>query len=752
MKVMHVLNCVAVLSNLVNCLDAQPPKAPSQPVTETIFGKQVTDPYRNLENLKDSAVQQWMKAQSVYARNVLNNIPGRQHVIDMMKDFDKRKSARVTNLVITNNDVYFYLKTTPGDETAKLYTGNGFDGQETLLFDPDQYSKDTTKKYTISIFPANGISPSDDGSLVAFTVAPNGSGNSVLLIMNVKEKKLLPEQIDRCLWNVVSWLPDNSAFFFNRLQSGDSRDKEWMKNSKAYLHKVGTDPSADKEFFSAVKYPELGIEPDDGPFVMYEKESHYLFGFAFSVDNRLKVFYAPISEMNNSVINWKRLFKPEDEVHWFNVTDKDLYVYTTKNAPHFKILKTSLQAPDLAHAEVLVPEDHEAAITSFTLTSEGLYYAVTKNGVDASLYHLPYGAKQASKLKLPLAAGSISLSTKTKASFDESMGGFTSPEVWATISGWTSDSKRYRYLPDKNEFKLETVGTTASYPEFADLAVEEVMVTSHDGVKVPLSLIYNKGVKKDGNNPVLMLGYGAYGNSISPVFSIVFLSWTRMGGVMAIAHVRGGGELGENWHLGGFKTTKPNTWKDLIGCADYLVNKKYTSPKKLAIIGGSAGGILIGRAMTERPDLFAVAIPFVGVMNPIRIEEFSNGPGNEAEFGNPKDSTECMALMEMDAYMHLEKGKKYPATLVTAGMNDPFVAAWQPAKFAARLQADNASNKPILFWTDYEAGHGAIGVTRSKTLESWADFYRFALWQMGCPDFQVKNSSDKQKNPKAKAF
>jgi prolyl oligopeptidase len=208
---------------------------------------------------------------------------------------------------------------------------------------------------------------------------------------------------------------------------------------------------------------------------------------------------------------------------------------------------------------------------------------------------------------------------------------------------------------------------------------------------------------------------------------------------MAIAHVRGGGELGDNWHKGGFKTTKPNTWKDLISCAEYLINNKYTSPAKLGIVGGSAGGILIGRAMTERPDLFAVAVPFVGVMNPIRIEEFSNGPANEVEFGNPKDSTECIALIEMDPYLHLKKGERYPATLVTAGMNDPFVVAWQPAKFAACLQADNASNKPILFWTDYEAGHGMIGMTKSKTSESWADFFSFALWQMGHPDFQVKN-------------
>jgi prolyl oligopeptidase len=735
-RLLHLITILLLLKG-ESALNAQPPKAPSKPVTETFFSKQITDPYRNLENLRDSGVQQWMKGQSDYARAVLNSIPGRQRLLTLMKELDKRKSSRVTNLVITNNDIYFYLKTIPGDQTGKLYTRNGLEGEETLLFDPTKYGKDTTQKFTIAVFPFNGLSPSADGSLVAFEIASNGGKNSALMIVNVSQKTLYPERIDRCLLNYVSWLDDNS-FFYNRLQSDDIFSKERQKNSKVYLHKLGTDPATDKEFFSAAKYPGLEIKPEEIPMVMYDKDSRYIFAFPITSENKLTVFFAPVSELNNSSIGWKKLFKTEDEVNWFNVTDKDLYVYTSKNAPNYKILKTSLQTPDLAHAEVVVPEDPEAIITSFTLTNEGLYYAVTKNGVEASLYHLPYRATKAIKLKLPISAGNISLTTKTKASFDASIAGFKSQSIWINIDGWTSDSKRYRYLPDKDEFEPESIGTPTAYPEFANLAVEEVMVASYDGVNVPLSLIYKKGIRKDGSTPVMIFGYGAYGTSISPVFSLLLLPWTTTGGVMAIAHVRGGGELGENWHKGGFKTTKSNTWKDLISCAEYLIREKYTSPEELAIAGGSAGGILIGRAMTERPDLFAVAIPYVGVLNPIRIEEFSNGPGNEAEFGSPKDSTECRALIEMDSYLHLKKGEKYPATLVTAGMNDPFVVAWQPAKFAALLQADNASNKPILFWTDYESGHGMIGMTRAKQLESFADFYSFALWQMGHPEFQIK--------------
>ena len=224
---------------------------------------------------------------------------------------------------------------------------------------------------------------------------------------------------------------------------------------------------------------------------------------------------------------------------------------------------------------------------------------------------------------------------------------------------------------------------------------------------------------------------------MSPHFTPDLLLWTNNNGILAIAHVRGGGELGDKWYKGGYKTTKPNTWKDLIACAEFMISDKYTSPNKIAINSASAGGILIGRAMTERPDLFAAAIPEVGCLNPVRAEESPNGPVNVPEFGSVKDSVECKALIEMDSYLHIKDGVKYPATLITAGMNDPRVIVWQPAKFAARLEAANASDKPVLFLVDYEAGHG-IGNSKKKDFESLADVFSFALWQTGVPGFQLK--------------
>jgi prolyl oligopeptidase len=306
-------------------------------------------------------------------------------------------------------------------------------------------------------------------------------------------------------------------------------------------------------------------------------------------------------------------------------------------------------------------------------------------------------------------------------------------DVWIDLSGWAGDNQRYRYLHKNNGFKPENFSTIPEYPEYRDLMVESLMITSHDGVKVPLSLLYKKGIKKNGENSVLFLGYGAYGRLTSTLVNPNILLWAHEGGIFAVAHVRGGGELGVQWHKAGRKTTKPNTWKDLIACAEYLIAESYTRSQKIAINSLSAGGILIGRAMTERPDLFAAAIPQVGLLNPLRLEKLIVSHFQVNEFGNVKDFTECMALIEMDPYLHLKAGIKYPATLVTAGMLDPKIIPWMPAKFAARLQAANASDKPILFWANPEAGHQ--GDTKKLQIEALADVLSFALWQTGHPKY-----------------
>ncbi|MCJ7555067.1 MAG: prolyl oligopeptidase family serine peptidase, partial [Ignavibacteriaceae bacterium] len=503
-------------------------------------------------------------------------------------------------------------------------------------------------------------------------------------------------------------------------------DPGLWSNTKIYHHILNTDPSNDREIFSREKYPEFNLTPEDVNIPFIFNGCNFIFVGAATTDKRLNIFYAPIHELGKDKISWKRLFEREDEVHTFRVTENDLYILTPKDAPKFKIIKTSLINPDVANAELVIAENPNARISNLSLTKEGLFYTLSFNGVEEKVYFLAFGTTKAVELKLPISAGSIYLATK----------GFKYSDLWLGISGWTSEYKRYRYLTEKDEFKLESLFAEAEYPEYADLIVEELMIESHDGVKVPLSLVYKKGIKKNGRNPVVITAYGAYGGSLKPRFVPNNLLWVHEGGILATAHVRGGSELGGQWHKDGQKTTKANSWKDLIASAEYLINEKYSSNKKIAIYGMSAGGITIGRALTERPDLFAVAIPEVGILNALRFENTTSGPQNVAEFGTVKDSVECMALIEMDAYQNIKEGIKYPATLITAGMNDTRVILWQPAKFTARLQAANVSDNPILFRVDYEAGH--VSPNTKKYFEDLADVLSFALWQTGHPKYQVK--------------
>lgn len=716
---------IATLLMLLACNQKQsfvkPPLAEEKPVTEKYFGKEVTDPYRYMEDTKDVTALNWIQNQSQYARNVLNSISGRKELIDLMKELDKRKTSNVYSLKITDNDYYFYLKRTPDDETGKLYYRMGFNGTEKLLFDPEKFNSDTALKYTIS-----DIYPSLNGSVIALEIAPNGSENAVLYFIDVASGNMLSDKIDRVWFSSVSWLPDGKSFLYNRLQVADLHHIDREKDSKVFLHIIGNDPALDKEFFSRTKNPELNILPEEIPLLFYDKDSKYLYALALTVSNNLKVFYSPQKDMNQERIKWKTVFKESDQVYSFFASTTDIYALTPKNAPNFKIIRMPLDNPDIQKAETFIPENKEEVITEFTYNKNGLYYTTSRNGVAAKLYKKLNNSKAIEEITIPIAAGSISLLAK----------GAEFGDLWVTSQGWTSQSVRYRYDEQSNKLTDENLATLAKYPEYENLVAEELEISGLDGEKVPLSLIYNKTLKKDSRNPILIFGYGSYGYPISPGLFTRLLTFTSQGGILAIAHVRGGGEKGEKWHKMGQKTEKHHTWEDLISTAEYLIAEKYTSKGKIAIYGGSAGGILIGRAMTERPDLFAAAIPAVGCLNTLRMEMSPNGPVNAPEFGTMKDSVECMALIEMDAYLHLKNGTNYPATLVTAGMNDPRVIYWQPAKFAARLLATNSSNKPILFYTDYEAGHG-IGNTKTKEIESMADIIAFALWQTGHPDFQL---------------
>ncbi|MEL4455696.1 prolyl oligopeptidase family serine peptidase [Lutimonas vermicola] len=715
---MKKLLLLLLLTPCFGVLAQNQPVAPVKIVVDEYFGQKIEDPYQYLEDMNDEKVIEWFKGQGDYTAHTMKNVNGREALISKFKELDQRRSSRVYNLNITENDFYFYLKTTPEDETGKLFMRKGYEGQETLLFDPSSYNKEEGKQYTVG-----SISPNRDGSLLSFAIAPNGSESSTILVMDMKTNKLLSEAISSSMGG-AAWQKDNKSFSYGKYNSDDITDQNRQINTKTYLHEVGSDSANDPVVFWAPDYPELNITPEEIPRIYYDKDADKLFMYASTVERNAKIYMADADGLKQKHTPWKQIVKREDMITSLGTDSKNFYLRSKKDAPNYKVMMSPLANTDFSKATTLIPHDEESVITDFAITSEGYFFAKRRNGVETKVYYLKEPGAAAEELELPFTAGSASLSTK----------GVDHKELWISMGGWTRDGARYRYDLNDKSFTYEMLSSKAEFPEFENIVAEEIMVPSHDGVMVPVSLIYDKNMKRDGKNPLMLYGYGSYGISISPFFSSMFLTWISEGGVIAIGHVRGGGELGDAWHKAGYKQTKPNTWKDFIACAEYMHKEKISSPEKTMIFGGSAGGILVGRSMTERPDLFGVVVPAVGAMNTVRSELTPNGPINVPEFGSVKDEAGFKALYEMDSYLHIKDGVKYPATMITTGINDRRVSAWEPGKFAARLQAANGSDNPILFRVDYESGHGSDAKT--KQFEEFADIFSFAFWQMGHPSYQ----------------
>lgn len=719
-----VLFSIAITFSVHTFAQNKQEKAPSFPVTDTYFGIKIEDKYRNLEDLKNEQTLSWMKAQADYTNNILNSIPGRQILIDELTSINNRITESIIGLQIMDDGTYFYQKTTPKDQVAKLYKRNGLKGKETLLFDPE-----TLKGEGKDVFNISSFSPNKTGKLVAVNTTKNGGEMSEMLLINTADNTILSDKIDKLRFGNANWLKDGKSFLYIQSPTSDIHDAKAQMNIVTKLHVVGNPVSQDKLIFSKEMYPELKIADEEIPILGYDPDSDMLFFIPYSVNPNMKLFIAKGADLNKNKITWKMLSDRKDEIKNFVFSNKDIYFYTSLNAPKFKVVKTSISNPNLQTATIVIPEDNEANLNPVTITKDGIFYTKTKNGIESTLYFTDYEGKKHKEIKTPKTSATIVLSAR----------GNKFSDLWVRTTGWTTKGERYKYDVKTNNFIREELSTITEYPEFENFEIEELMVKSYDGVNVPLSIIYKKGIKKDKNTPVLFYGYGAYGMSMSPSFNPGLLLWVERGGILAVAHVRGGGELGEKWHLDGQKSTKHNTWKDVIACTEYMINEGYTNPTKTAIYSRSAGGIFVGRAITERPDLYAVAIPGVGSMNTVRGEFTPNGPANIPEFGTMKDENEAKALIEMDSYLQLKQGVKYPATLTTAGFNDPRIIVWSPAKFAARLLETNASNKPTLLKVDYEAGHFG-GASKQKSYEEVADVLSFALWQVGHPDFQPKNN------------
>ena len=699
-----------------------PPPLPIQNVQDVHWGTKVDDPYRFLEQVKDPAVVTWMRGQADAADAILNRLPGRQTIFNTLKEKDAVGGTVVSSIYRTAGNRWFYLMRPQGQSQAKLVWRDGVRGEEKLLVDPELITKEKGKPHAVQSFY-----PSPDGKLLAYGMHSSGAEIGNLYVIDVATGKEVLPPIDRIRFAGVSWRENGSGLFFSRLRPGYETMKSterFADTGRYYLDLK--QPNPDHLIFNASMYPQLKL-PSFATGGIAEVPGSDLAAMVvyFGVDRRLAMYVAKMDDVLSGKAQWREVFKQSDDVREVDIGHGHVYVRSALNAPRFKVLKLKVPELNLSQAETLVPET-EGVLRSISVAKDALY-VTRREGVNTALLRIPtsmrVGGNDVQKLTLPL-EGNVNV-----------IGSPDHSELVVAISSWTQALRRYVYAPSTGQFERLLLAPPVEPVQKVDIVAREVMVPSHDGVKVPVSIIMRADAVLNGQNPTILYGYGAYGTTEEPGRSTGVITWVERGGIYAFAHVRGGGALGSQWHMAGHKTTKYNTWKDGIAAAEWLIANGYTSASKLGIYGGSAGGVFVGRAITERPDLFAAAVPSVPVLDMVRSEQRANGVANIPEYGSVKVEAEFHALLRNSAYHAVKDGVRYPATMLMHGVNDSRVDVWQSLKFASRIADAQKGQQAVLLRLDYQAGHGS-GSGADQAMQRTADLQSFMLWQMGEAGFQ----------------
>jgi prolyl oligopeptidase len=714
---------------------ATPAGAPVRAVSETFFGQTVTDPYRYMENTKDPEVVAFLRAQGERARQTLDAIPGRGALAERIgKLSEAGTTVNGVQMAASGSQRVFYYKQVPGEPMRKLYVREGFGGSERLLFDAQSIGTSTAgasstpsgaTRWALDYFKA-----SPDGRHALVGVAAGGSEDTSLRLIDVSTGRETGVVIDRIGFaEGTSFAPDSKSFFYNRLPATDSGEpKNRYLKSAAMRHVIGRSVDQDEMVFgpgsAGATFADIDI-----PHVEIASDAKTLIGRVEHGDLReISLYVADASQLPRPT--WRKAVDMNDGVTSYAEAGGNLYLLSHKNAPRNKILRTSLSRPDVNSAAAVVPQG-DTVIAQMAVAQDAIYIRELIGGVDR-LQRMNFNSDIYSGGRLEWVRLGWDLAIR------QMIADPRRPGVVLRLEGWTS-APSYVTIAERTGNLSETSLHPKSSVDFSQIEEVRLTVTTKDGAKVPISLMYRRGTTLNADNPTLMRAYGAYGITQAPFFSPASMAWLERGGILATCHVRGGGEFGDEWHKAGQKLNKPNTWRDLIACGEYLVQRKFTRSAKLAIQGGSAGGITVGRALTERPDLFAAVVPAVGLLDALRAEFTPNGPPNIPEFGSVKTADGFKGLYEMSSLHHVKDGTQYPGVLLVHGVNDPRVDVWHSAKMAARLQAASATaqyqSKPVLLRLDYDAGHG-VGSTRNQRNAELADIYSFVLWQFKDPAFQ----------------
>lgn len=679
------------------------PHARIEVVHDTYFGETLSDPYRWMENDKDPDWLPFLKAQNDRTRAVLDALPSRARLLERIRRLSGDTVS--TSEVQRAGGLTFFTQRPLGADNYKLYVRAA--GRDRVLIDTTQ-ARGMAGHVSLDWWRA-----SPDGRHVVYGLSKDGSEDSTLHVLGVADGKELPERIADTQAANPQWLDDGSGFFYNQL-TGAVGSPERFLDSQARFHRLGSDPKTDPVLMKRGLVAGIDYENIQSPSIVCFQGSTHVLLMLSDVRPEARMFIAPLAETLAGRAHWTPVCGFEDEVTDAAIAGDELYLLVNKNSPRGRLVKTSAAAPRLADAAEVVPQQR-TVLEGISRARDGIYLLILDGGI--------------SRLSKLASDGSVAdIALPFDGTIDAVYAEPTEDGVLISLTGWLEPSAIYSV---NSAGRLADTGIT---PKPAiDVSAYETrrsFAPAKDGTEIPYTLIYRKGLKRDGRAPAWISAYGSYGvAAYTPRFAGRTLALIDAGVIVGYAGVRGGGEYGREWHEAGQLANKPNTWRDLIAVCEQLCAQKYTSPQHLAIGGRSAGGITVGRALTERPDLFAAVIDGVGWSNPLRYMAEQNGYGEEPEWGAITDPKGFSALKSIDSYQAVKDGTPYPAVLLTTGLTDPRVAPFHVAKMTARLQAATSSHRPILMRVDYDAGHG-VGSTRSQQDNEAADTYAFLLWQL----------------------
>jgi prolyl oligopeptidase len=677
---------------------------------DTLHGVKVADPYRWLEDLNSEATAKWVAEQNEVTQEYLADIPGSEAISEHLTELWNYERF---GLPFREGDRYFFSKNDGLQNQSVLYTTRSLAEEGRILLDPNTLSGDGT-------VALSDYSISPDGKLMAYSLSQSGSDWVEWKVRDIESGEDLSDHLKWSKFSGADWSKDSKGFYYGRFAEPEEGDEYTAKNTdkKIYYHRIG--------------------EPQENDTLVYERPDQPLWGLNAGVteDGRYLVFYVSQGTDTKNGLFYQSLTEPDAEVVELFADFDASYSYVTNlgetflirtdlDAPRQKVVAVDLKNPEPENWKMVIPES-EATLRSVSHVGELLIANYMKDA-HSQILRFAEDGRALGEVELPGLGSAGGFRGKADAK-----------ETFYAYSSFTDPGTIFRYDISSNQSEVYQRPESKFDPD--DYETKQVFYQSKDGTRVPMFIVYKKGLERNGQNPTYLYAYGGFNISLTPGYSPVTMTWLDMGGVYASPNLRGGGEYGEEWHQAGMKLKKQNVFDDFIAAAEYLIAENYTSPPKLAIAGGSNGGLLVGACMVQRPELFGACLPAVGVMDMLRFHKFTIGWAWQAEYGSPDEVEEFKALKAYSPYHNLEDGTTYPATMVTTSDHDDRVVPSHSFKFAAALQAANKGPEPMLIRIETKSGHGA-GTPTSKRIEQATDKFTFLSREL---DFEVnlKNATD----------